>query len=175
MTETETIMDYVTGKELPLIGPEGNRQIFEKVLVEEKGYSREEITVDRPIELTVNGEPYNSVIDIVVSVENKAIMAARCIAGSLGSYEREVMAAARLVFDYRIPFSVSTDGQSALIRDTATGKPYGEGMEKVPSRKEAIEMMETLDFTPVAEKKKEREKLIFRSYDMVRYEDECRG
>ena len=175
MTDIETIVDYVTGKEHPLIGPEGNRQLFEKVLVEEKGYRREEITVDQPIELTVNGEPYNSVIDIVVSVENKAVMAARCIAGSLGSYEREVLAAARLVFDYRIPFSVSTDGESALIRDTATGKPFGEGMDRVPSRKEATDMMEMLDFTPIAEEKKEREKIIFRSYDMVRYEDECRG
>lgn len=175
MTDTETIIDYITGKELPLIGPEGNRQIFEKVLVEEKGYGIDEITVDLPIALTVNGEPYNSVIDIVVSVENRAIMAARCIAGSLGSYEREVMAAARLVFDYRIPFSVSTDGQSALIRDTATGKPYGEGIEKIPSKQEVLEMMETLDFTPIAEEKKEREKIIFRSYDMVRYEDECRS
>ena len=175
MTDTETIIDYVTGKELPLIGPEGNRQIFEKVLVEEKGYALEEITVDQPIELTVNGEPYNSVIDIVVSVENKAIMAARCIAGSLGSYEREVLAAARLVFDYRIPLSVSTDGESALIRDTATGKPYGEDLEKIPSKQEVLEMMDTLNFTPIAEEKKEREKIIFRSYDMVRYEDECRG
>ena len=175
MNDIETILDYVTGKELPLIGPEGNRQLFEKVLVEEKGYSREEITVDQPIELTVNGEPYNSVIDIVVSVENKAVMAARCIAGSLGSYEREVLAAARLAFDYRIPFSVSTDGESALIRDTATGKPHGEGMDKVPSRKEALEMIKKLDFTTIAEEKKEREKLIFRSYDMVRYESECGG
>lgn len=175
MTDTETIIDYVTGKELPLIGPEGNRQLFEKVLVEEKGYALEDITVDRPIALTVNREPYTSVIDIVVSVENKAVMAARCIAGSLGSYEREVLAAARLVFDYRIPFSISTDGQSALIRETATGKPYGEGLDKIPSKQEVIEMMDTLDFTPIPEEKKEREKLIFRSYDMVRYEDECRG
>ncbi|MFO7753969.1 MAG: type I restriction enzyme HsdR N-terminal domain-containing protein [Desulfobacteraceae bacterium] len=175
MNEIETVTDYVTGKELPLIGPEGNRQLFEKVLVEEKGYKPEEITVDRPIDLTVNGEPYGSVVDIIVTVENKAVMAARCIAGSLASYEREVLAAARLVFDYRIPFSVSTDGESALVRDTATGKPYGEGMDNVPSRRQALEMMDTLDFTPIPEEKKEREKIIFRSYDMVRYEDECRG
>jgi hypothetical protein len=175
MTDIETITDYVTGKELPLIGPEGNRQLFEKVLVEEKGYALEDITVDRPIALLVNGEPYNSVIDIVVSLENKAVMAARCIAGSLASYEREVVAAARLVFEYRIPFSISTDGESALIRDTSTGKPYGEGLDKIPSKQEMMEMMDTLDFTPIAEEKKEREKLIFRSYDMVRYEDECRG
>ena len=86
------ITDFVTGKEIPNVGAEENRQMVERFLVNEKGFSKEDIEVDVDIEMTVAGELYRSQIDLVVSVDGGVtrFMAVKCAAASLGSREREI-------------------------------------------------------------------------------------
>ncbi|MDY0221848.1 MAG: type I restriction enzyme HsdR N-terminal domain-containing protein [Desulfobacterium sp.] len=173
MEEIETLIDYVTGKEIPNIGPEESRQAFERLLVEKKGYDRGEIRVNEPICVTFKGEEYHSTIDLVVFCNDRPLMAVRCIAGSLGSYEREILAGARLVYDVQIPFSVATNGIDALVRDAVTGGEKGRGLDAVPSKKEALEM--TLEYSAFPLEKKEREMIIFRSYNLDKNHDDCKG
>ena len=45
-----SLIDYITGKEVPNVGAEENRQAIERFLVEEKGFAREDIAVDVDIE-----------------------------------------------------------------------------------------------------------------------------
>ena len=40
------ITDFVTGKEIPNVGAEENRQMVERFLVAEKGFSKADIEVD---------------------------------------------------------------------------------------------------------------------------------
>jgi len=172
----EIITDYATGMEIPNAGPEGNRQLFEKKLVEEKGYSKQDIRINEPIEVMFKGEPYTSTLDLVVFCKDRPVMAARCIAGSLGSYEREILAGARLVYDFQIPFSVSTNGTEALVRDTLTGKPYKEeshNLDAVPSKAEAETILADLVPQKFPEDRKEREMIIFRSYNIEKINKEC--
>lgn len=169
----ETLVDYITGKTVPNAGPEGSRQMFERLLVEQKGYALEDIRVDEPITVMFQGKEYQSTIDLVVFLEDKAVMAVRCVAGSLGSYEREILAGARLLYDYQVPFSVSTNGKDALVREVITGKEHGQGMDAVPSKQEARDLMPTLETPGIPENKKEREMIIFRSYNLDKYRDEC--
>ena len=61
------ITDFATGREVPNVGAEENRQAVEKLLVESKGYLKEEIQVDVDMAITVAGEPYHSQVDLVVS------------------------------------------------------------------------------------------------------------
>ena len=161
------ITDFVTGKDVPNIGAEENRQTIAQFLVERKGYLKEDIQIDADIEMTVAGELYRSQLDLVVSTDGgkTRFMAVMCAAGSLGSREREVVAAARLLDDYQIPLSVVSDGKTALVLDTVSGKRTGEGMEAIPSKKEAIEKLESLALLPFPKDRLEREKLIFRTYD----------
>ncbi len=35
-----TLIDYITGKEVPDIGPEGSRQLLKKFLCKNKGYAK---------------------------------------------------------------------------------------------------------------------------------------
>lgn len=163
---SETVIDYITGRSVPDRGPEANRQLFERMLVEKKGYAREEIRVDEPITVQFKGNDYVSSIDLVVFCGDRAAMAVRCVAGSLGSYEREILAGARLLYDYQIPVSISTDGRNALVRDAVSGKVIGEGLASVPSRKEAETLLANLVLSPFPEEKKEREMIIFRSYNL---------
>jgi len=163
------ITDFVTGKEIPNIGAEENRQMVERFLVIEKGFSKEDIEVDVDIEMTVAGEIYRSQIDLVVSVDGgpTRFMAIKCAAGSLGSREREILAAARLLCEYQLPFAVVSDGKTAIVLDTISGRKLGEGLSAIPAKDEVRVKLETLQLRPFPEDRREREKLIFRSYDSM--------
>jgi hypothetical protein len=161
------ITDYVTGKAVPNIGAEENRQALERFLITEKGYLREDIGVDVDIEMTIAGETYRSQVDLVVSAGEPKIrmIAIKCAAGALGSREREILAAARLLDDYQIPLAVVSDGKTAILIDSVTGKKVGEGLESIPTKKEALARVQSSARVPLSKERREREKLIFRTYD----------
>jgi hypothetical protein len=161
------ITDFVTGEKIPDIGAEANRQIVERVLVTEKRYEKKDIEINAPIEVTIGDDIYRSSVDLVVSVHGKRYMAIKCAPGSLGSREREIVSAARLLDDYQIPVSVVSDGKTAMVLDTVSGKKIGEGLDAIPSKKTLQETANSLELQPLAEKRLEREKLIFRSYDSM--------
>jgi hypothetical protein len=166
MKPVDTLIDFVTGREVPDIGAEANRQAFERILVEQKGFSKEDIEVDVPLNLVVAGKPYNSRVDLVVSAGGRRMMAVKCAAGSLGSREREILAAARLLEDCQIPVSVVTDGRNGVVLDTLSGEKTGEGIDAIPSKEALLEMSEEKEPVAFPEKRVEREKLIFRTYDL---------
>ena len=164
--DDNTITDYITGQSVKNVGPEASRQIFEKFLVQEKGWAKKDIKVDEKIIVQFKGKDYISKIDLIVFCNDKAFMAVTCVAGSIGSYEREILSGARLIFDYQIPFAVSTDARDAIIMDTLSGKKYGQGLNTIPSREKAFEMVKSLEYQPYDENKKEREMIIYRSFNM---------
>ena len=163
------ITDFVSGKEIPNVGAEENRQRVERFLVNAKGYSKEDIAVDVEIEITIGTETYRSQIDLVVSADAGAtsLMAIKCAAASLGSREREILAAARLLTDYQIPFAIVSDGKDAIVLDTISGRKLGQGLDAILSKEAVLAKLDTLEFLPYPEEKREREKLIFRSYDSM--------
>ncbi len=163
----ETLTDYITGKTIPNTGAEANRQQFEKILVENKGFKKSRIRVDADIEVKIRKETYRSKIDLIITVKGCDYMAVKCAPGSLGSREREILAAARLYGPYQIPVSVVTDGRTAIVMDTVTGKKTGEGLSAIPDAETARKAMDICEKTALAEKRSEKEKLIFRSYDSM--------
>lgn len=165
--DNETLTDYITGKEIPNIGAEENRQAVERFLVDEKGYSKEDILVDVPVEFNISGEQYKSRIDLAVSLGGTLFMAVKCAAGSLGSREREIVSAARLACSYQIPLSIVSDGKTAIVMDTVSGKEIGRGMSALFSKAEALEKLASTELQPLSEKRAERTKLVFRSYDSM--------
>jgi hypothetical protein len=94
-------------------------------------------------------------------------MAIKCAAGSLGSREREILAAARITAAYQIPFAVVSDGKTAIILDTLTGKKIGEGMKSIPSKQKLLAYEKKSPFPELPKERLRREKLIFRSYDSM--------
>ncbi len=160
------ITDFITGKAVRNIGPEASRQLFEKFLVQEKGYAKEDIRVDEKIIVQFKNEDYESTIDLIVCCKEKPIMAITCVAGSIGSYEREILAGARLVYDTQIPIAISTDSRDAIIMDTLTGKTTAQGLNNIPSKEEATSLIESLEFKPHDEDRREREMIIFRSFNL---------
>ena len=161
------VIDFITGKELPDVGSEANRQLLERVLVEEKGYARQDIEVNVPIVVEIDGGAYKSRLDLVVLLGAKRIMAIKCAAGSLGSREREILAAARLINSYQIPVSMVSDGETAILLDTVSGKKIGNGMAAVPTKAMLRDRVKQITFVPLSAEREKREKIIFRSYDSM--------
>jgi hypothetical protein len=159
------IEDFVTGRRVPNIGAEENRQRVERFLVEKGGYSKEDIEVDADVRLTVAGEEYHSNVDLVVRLQGKRFMVLRCVPGALVSRQRETLAAARVLDAYQIPLAVVSDGKNAHVLDTITGELLGEGMDAIPPKVDAVARMKTIESQPFPEDKLEREKIVFRSYD----------
>lgn len=162
----QMITDYVTGRDVPDVGAEGNRQAVEKLLVTRKGYEKADVEVDVGITFTVAGEAYRSRVDLVVSVDGRRAMVIKCAAGSLGSREREVVAAARLLDACQIPFAAASDGVTAVVLDTFSGKKLGEGIDAIPSKADLGAYLKKNAPVPFPEKKRAREKLVFRTYDV---------
>jgi hypothetical protein len=94
-------------------------------------------------------------------------MAIKCAAGSLGSREREILAAARITDTYQIPFAMVADGKTAILLDTLSGKKIGQGLQKVPSKQKLSAAIKNTEFLPFPKERLRREKLIFRSYDSM--------
>lgn len=163
------IVDFATGRQLPEVGAEANRQAVERFLVREKGYEKADIDIDVDIVFEVAGEPYRSQLDIVVSVESgKAAlryMVIKCAPGSLGSCVRETVSAARLLDHHQIPLAVVSNGNDAIVVDAVTGKTIGQGLQAIPSRKDAVSALGTTVLQTYPADRVERERLIFRTYN----------
>jgi hypothetical protein len=95
------------------------------------------------------------------------MLAIKCAAGSLGSREREILAAARISDRYQIPYAMVSDGKKAILLDTVSGKKMGEGLRQIPSRPLLSTFRRQAEFSPFPKERLAREKLIFRSYDTM--------
>ncbi len=163
----EMIKDYATGKSVPDVGAEGNRQAVERHLVEKKGYDRSHLRIDLPLELTVAGAPYRSRVDLAVVVDGVCHIVFKCVAASLGSREREIVSAARLLYpEYQVPVAVSSDGDNAMVMNAISGKKIGEGMAAIPDLEAAMAAVRAFIPAPFPAERREREGLIFRTYDL---------
>ena len=118
----ELITDFITGKKVPNVGAEANRQAVERYMVEEKGFKRQDIQVNVPIQMQIEEQIYCSYVDLVVMIEGRKLMAVKCAPGSLGSREREIVSAARLLDVYQIPLALVSDGTSAIVLDALMSK-----------------------------------------------------
>ncbi len=166
-TNPDIIVDYITGEPVPNVGAEANRQQVERYLIEVKGYRREDVIVDAPIDVEIEGDVYRSSVDLIIKIENRPLMAVKCAAGSLGSREREIVSAARLYGTSPLPLAVVSDGSDATVLDAATGKKTGDGLAAIPTRDEAVILSQTDPLPPVAPDRLVRERLVFRSYDSM--------
>ncbi len=169
-----TLVDFLTGEELPDTDDERYRQQLARLMVEEKGFAREELEPRLFIETVFNRQYVKSTIDLTVRPAGRRIMIVRYAPGSLVTRERSAIAAARLLDpDYRIPLAVVTNCREAETLDTLTGKVLATGMAGIPGRTRLVGMGDELRFEPFADKKRrDQEARILNAYDL---EVCCRG
>lgn len=163
-----TLHDYLTGEELPDTDDERYRQQLAQMLVEEKGFAKEELQPRLAIETQFNKQFVRSVIELTVAMDGYRVLIIRYGPGSLVTRERPAIAAARILDpDYRIPLVVVTNLRDAELLETKTGKVIGTGMECIPDRAKLAELMNTIELEPYAdEASREKEARILNAFDV---------
>jgi len=130
------------------------RQKIERLLVEDKGYSKKDIEVDRKFEIVLG--------------EEKRLMVIKCVRNPLVSREREVLACARILDVYQTPFAVITNGEDAEVLDTISGEVIGYGLDAIPSKSQALEALRVTEFKKLLEKRIEGKKRIYLAFESIK-------
>ncbi len=163
----DTLIDYLSGREIPFSNRDNIRQKLVKSLVEEKGYRKEDIVLDREIMFEIEGQQTCSLVDITIGFADKTFMVFKCAAGSIVSRERQIIATARLLEDYVIPFAVVTNGVNIELLDAITEKVIDSGMPSVPTRQELEHISKHITLKPTNRKKLVYEERILYTYDAM--------
>jgi hypothetical protein len=167
----ETV-DFITGETLIDTIDERARQEVARFLVEKKGYLKEDIGVRQQISLDVDGNSGTFKVNFVVRLEGKTFMVIIFGPGSLVSRERPAVAAARLVEDYEVPFTVVTNGRDAEVLETKSGTVIAEGLDGIPSKEEALQKLKTVIFETLSEERLSKEQRILYAFEVLA-EREC--
>lgn len=144
------------------------RNMIAFLLLEKKGYSREELQKQVVFEVRLDSELCHSSVDYLVTVEGRKAMVIKCAAGSLSSRERQAIAAARLLASPPVPIAVVADPVTAVVLDAASGKELGEGFGAIPLRDEIVTLLAERDPKPLSPERLEKEKRILLAFDAIR-------
>ena len=168
----DCLTDCLTGREIPFSNRDNIRQKVLQFLIEKKDYLRGDFIVDREISFEVEGRPVVSLVDLSIAIDDRILMIWKCASGSLVSRERQILASARLLEEYIIPFAAVANGLDLEFLDSATGRVIGCGFESVPSREELVNRID-LSLKPVNKKKLPSEQRILYTYDAISCPSAC--
>ncbi len=163
----DTLTDYLTGAEIPFTNKDNIRQKILRFLIENRGFLREDISVDREISFTMEDMQVSSPVDIAVRLNRLTLMVWKCSSGSLVSRERQIIASSRLLESYVVPFAAVTNGSDVALLDTATEKVVGSGFGSIPTRQELLNTAEALSLRIPNSKKLIYEQRILYTYDVI--------
>lgn len=163
----DTLTDYLSSAEIPFSNRENIRQKLVKALVEEKGYTREDISLDRQIRFEIEGQQVCSLVDITIRLGNKTLMVCKCASGSVVSRERQIIATARLLEEYIVPFAVVTNGVNIELLDAVSEKVIGMELSSVFTRQELSENIKNITLKPSNKKKLVFEERVLYTYDSI--------
>lgn len=159
--------DYISGERLVDTDDERARQELARTMVEEKGWSKEDVEMRLGIETLFNKQFVSSKITMALSLAGKRCLLVRYAPGSLVTRERPALAAARVLDDKcQVPLVVVTNGRDAELLDVYSGRLLGKGMDIIPAKADVKRMFPELRFEPYDVKKRERELRILNAFDV---------
>ncbi|MFN3739375.1 MAG: type I restriction enzyme HsdR N-terminal domain-containing protein [Thermodesulfovibrionales bacterium] len=148
----------------------GIRMKVWQFLTKDKGFSKEEILIDPEFELKLSDCIIKVSIDFIIKLNNSEAMLIRCSPTSIESWERYILAFARVIKETQIPYAAVTDGERARIMDVLTGKVIGERIEDLPSKDELCRAIQNLKPSAFPSERLEREKRIVYAFEGVKCE-----
>ncbi len=158
--------DFITGETLEDTLDERYRQKIARILVNEKGYAKNEI-LPRNRLFAEAGERKGSVpLDFRVQINGRTGMIIRFGPGSLITRHRPVLAMSRVAESYQIPVAVVTNGEDADVLDGKTGRIAGSGFAAIPDRESLVKIMASAGFEPISTKRAEMESRIVYCYEI---------
>jgi hypothetical protein len=161
------IRDYITGIALWDTPKERVRQNVERFLIEEKGYSKDDVIVDYEFDVHVQEGIAKATADLLIRADGKNAIVIMCAPPSvLTAYEMLALACARVL---NAPLAVATEWESSVVMDTYTGNVICESLDCIPARNEL-----KLEYKEIPEDKLEKSKRILITYLEILHCKGCR-
>lgn len=161
------LADFLTGEALVDTDDERYRQQLARLLVEEKGFARNEIEPRLAIETLFAGQFVTSRIDFVLRLAGRRLLLLRYAPGSLVTRERPALAAARVLNPKQvIPLTVVTNGEDAELLDSWSGKVLDQGLAAIPGRDALLALAPELVGKPLPPGRREPELRIMNAFDV---------
>jgi hypothetical protein len=158
--------DYITGEILKDTHDERYRQKVSRILVEQKGFLRPDISPRLALFVRAGDKCAIIKIDFGVTLSKRMHMIIKYGPGSIVTRHRPALAASRLLASYQIPVVVVTNGEDAEILDGSTGKIIHTGLESIPGRSELLKSVSPDQFSPISAERSEMESRILYAYDV---------
>ena len=121
------LKDVLTGDLITDTHDERYRQRIARLLLEQKGYRKKDISAQFPLVIKVDDKCARLPVTFVVAIEGCQAMIIHYGPGSLVTRQRPALAMGRLVADYQVPVVVVTNGEDAEILEGATGGSWPRG------------------------------------------------
>lgn len=160
------LTDFISGDILDDTHDERYRQKIARLLIEDKGYSKEDIISRSDLLLTAGKHRAILKVDFLIALKNKTRMVIKYGPGSLVTRHRAALAVSRLVASYQIPMVVVTNGENADILDGSSGKIIASGLECIPSKRELHQMTASNSFEAITETRAELESRIAYAFEI---------
>ena len=160
------LKDILTGEIIQDTHDERHRQAIATILLDKKGYKKEDIKSNRKIIAAADEKKAIVKIDFEISTSGKTDMIIKYGPGSLTTRRRSALALSRLAGLRNIPLVVVTNGEDAEIVDGETGKVVRQGLISIPSKDELWEKYKDKKYAELTEKQVELEGRIAYAYEV---------
>lgn len=160
------LVDYITGRTIDDTHDERYRQKIAKILVDDKGYVRSEITPQAPLVITVEGKSWQVPVTYAIGWSGVTAMIVHYGPGSLITRHRPALAMGRLIAPHQVPVVVVTNGEAADILDGATGRVEATGLANLPDRRELSDRLDKAPPVSLDSRRAQMEARIVMAYEV---------
>ncbi len=164
------LTDYISGVTLDDTLDERHRQKIGRLLVEQMGYPKQDITSRHELTVQAGSKCARLLITYVVRLTDKVVMLIQYGPGSLVTRHRPALAMSRLATDYQIPVVVVTNGEDADILSGKEGRVTANSLAQIPHRDQLAAQLQHHDWELINPQQVEMESRILMAYEV---DDRC--
>ena len=143
------------------------RMMIVEYLVSEKAFLNEDMETEKEFRVELNEASFNVKADIVIRIGGVGFLLAKCAMSSPESWERYSIALCRVACSETFPFCLVTDGEFVRLINAQTGEIACEDFKKLPSRTEAVRLLDEISKTPFSCAKPDKEKRILFAFSGI--------
>jgi hypothetical protein len=164
------LTDYISGRILDDTLDERYRQRLGRLLVEEKGFAKSEITSRYELKFKVDHRCARLRVTYIVTLGRHIGMILHFGPGSLVTRHRPVLAMARLVTGYQVPVVVVTNGDQADVLEGGSGRRVTSGLEMIPDRDQLAAICDQWSWPSISKERANKEARILMAFEV---DDRC--
>ena len=167
------LSDYLTGQTLPDTHDERLIQNISRFLVEDKGFSKNDILTRREMSVTIGNKTGMITVHFIIQIDQIAFAVVMYGPGSIVTRQRPTISVARLFGASVIPYAIITNGKEANLMETKSGKVIGKDLNSIFSKDEAIDLLKNFHLDTLTTERREKEQRILYTMDILT-ENECK-